>query len=134
MADISSETGGIIADLKAVQQGSASTFWQDHRITLLLSLTVLIALIFVSVGMIFYTMSGAAQLDLSRPGYQSVSNKVEPNDKIDEYSSSGAVNKETIDRFIILFDEQAKKAKAVDAFRGDPLNPEVLYAEPMGGE
>ena len=32
----------------------------------------------------------------------------------------------TIDEFIFLYDEQAEKAKAVDAFNGDPLNPEVL--------
>lgn len=108
-------------------------FWHEHRLALLLGLTVVIAFVFVTVGMILYTTSGAAQLDLSRPGLKSVSNQVERDDKIEEYSSSGAVNKETIDEFIKLFDEQAKKAKAVDAFNGDPLNPEVLFAAPSAG-
>ena len=38
----------------------------------------------------------------------------------------GSVNKETIEEFMKLYDTQAAKAKAVDAFNGDPLNPEVL--------
>lgn len=101
-------------------------FWDKHRLSLLLILTVLIALTLTFVSMFIYTTSGAAQLDLSRPGYRSVSDKVERTDAIDAYSASGAVNKDTIQSFIKLYDEQAAKAKAVDAFNGDPLNPEVL--------
>ncbi len=88
--------------------------------------TVIIAILLTVVSMIFYTMSGAAQLDLSRPGYQSVSGQVDTESQIDTYSASGAVNKESIQEFIKLYEKQAEKAKAVDAFNGDPLNPEVL--------
>lgn len=102
------------------------SFWDTHRLTLLLIIAVLIALVLTSVSMVLYNISGAAQLDLSRPGYQSVSDKVDTEGKIDSYSSSGSVNKETIQEFITLYDKQAEKAKAVDAFNGDPLNPEVL--------
>lgn len=79
-----------------------------------------------SVSVIIYNSTGAAQLDLSRPGYRSVSGKVEKTDAIDTYSSSGPVNKDTVTEFMKLYDAQAQKAKAVDAFNGDPLNPEVL--------
>ncbi len=102
------------------------SFWDRHRLSLLLLITVIIAITLTVVSVVLYTMSGAAQLDLSRPGYRSVSDKVERTDSINTYSASGAVNKETIQEFIKLYDEQAKKAKAVDAFNGDPLNPEVL--------
>lgn len=102
------------------------SFWDTHRLTLLLIIAVLIAVVLTAVSMILYNISGAAQLDLSRPGYQSVSNQVDKEEKIDTYSSSGSVNKETIQEFITLYDKQAEKAKAVDAFNGDPLNPEVL--------
>ena len=110
---------------EAEQQG----FWDTHRLTLLLILTVLVAVILTVVSMAFYNLSGAAQLDLSRPGYQSVSDKVDTETQIDTYSTTGPVNSETIQEFIKLYDEQAKKAKAVDAFNGDPLNPEVLLPE-----
>jgi len=102
------------------------TFWDKHRISLLLILTVLIALTLTVVSMFAYNASGTAQVDLSRPGYLSVSDQVDREDKITEYSSFGSVNKDSINEFIKLYDEQAAKAKAVDAFNGDPLNPEVL--------
>lgn len=106
--------------------GEVATFWDRHRLSLLLIITVVIAIIMTVVSVTIYNISGAAQLDLSRPGYRSVSDKVEKNDSIDTYSASGPVNKDTIKEFMKLYDEQASKAKAVDAFNGDPLNPEVL--------
>jgi len=109
-------------------------FWDRHRLSLLLICTVAIALIMTVISVVIYNTSGAAQLDLSRPGYLSVSDKVEKTDEIDTYSASGPVNKETIEEFIKMYDAQAAKAKAVDAFNGDPLNPEVLEFGIAAGE
>ena len=102
------------------------SFWDKHRLSLLLAITVCIAIVLTSVSIALYNNSGAAQLDLSRPGYRSVSSQAEKTDTIDTYSASGAVNTGTIQEFIQLYDKQATKAKAVDAFNGDSLNPEVL--------
>ncbi len=102
------------------------SFWDRHRLSLLLILTILIALTLTVVSVAIYNSSGAAQLDLSRPGYRSVSDQVERTDSIDTYKATGSVNKDTIQEFMKLYDAQASKAKAVDAFNGDPLNPEVL--------
>lgn len=102
------------------------SFWDRHRLSLLLIVTVLIALTLTIVSVAIYNSSGAAQLDLSRPGYRSVSSQVEKTDTIDTYSAIGDVNKDTIEEFMDLYDTQATKAKAVDAFNGDPLNPEIL--------
>jgi cell division protein FtsI/penicillin-binding protein 2 len=106
--------------------GDTLSFWDRHRLSLLLIIAVLIAIVMTSISVTIYNSSGAAQLDLSRPGYRSVSDKVDQTDEIDTYSSTGAVNKTTIEEFMKLYDAQAAKAKAVDAFNGDPLNPEVL--------
>lgn len=102
------------------------TFWDRHRLSLLLILTVCIAIVMTVISVVIYNSTGAAQLDLSKPGFRSVSSQVEKTDKLDTYSSSGPVNKETLEEFVKLYDAQAAKAKAVDAFNGDPLNPEVL--------
>lgn len=102
------------------------SFWDRHRLSLLLIITVLIALTLTAVSVVIYNVSGAAQLDLSRPGFRSVSGEVEKTDAIDTYSATGDVSKDTIEQFIKLYDTQASKAKAIDAFNGDPLNPEVL--------
>ena len=102
------------------------TFWQKHRISLLIIMTVTISIILTVMSVSIYNNSGAAQLDLSRPGYRAVSDKVDHDLEIDQYSSSGPVTDKTIKEFIETYKKQADKAKAVDAFSGDPLNPEVL--------
>jgi len=107
------------------------SFWDEHRFMLLIILTIIISIVLVSVSLIIYNVSGSAQLDLSRPGYKSVSSQVDKADTITDYSAFGPVNKSTVNEFTTLYDQQAKKAKAVDAFNGDPLNPEVLeFSDP----
>lgn len=106
--------------------GAELSFWEQHRLFLLLIITVCIAIVLTVVSISMYNSSGAAQLDFSRPGYSAVSDQVEGDDVIDEYSGSGPVNKDSIEEFMKLYNEEAQKAKAVDAFNGDPLNPEVL--------
>lgn len=110
------------------------SFWDQHRFMLLITGTILIALVLVVISLVIYNVSGSAQLDLSRPGYQAVSDKVEKTDAIDDYSASGPINKTTVEEFTKLYDAQAAKAKAVDAFNGDPLNPEVLEFGVTGNE
>lgn len=115
-------------------RGELTTFWQKHRFFLLVTAAIVAALTLVTVSLVIYNLSGSAQLDLSRPGYQAVSDQVSRDDSIDEYSASGDVTLETIDEFLKLYDEQATKAKAVDAFNGDPLNPELLELAPASTE
>ena len=105
---------------------SEVTFWDQHRYLLMVTITIIASICLVVVSMTIYNLSGAAQLDLSRPGYQSVSDKVDDTSDIDDYSALGPVNKTTVEEFTKLYDIHATKAKAVDAFNGDPLNPEVL--------
>lgn len=112
--------------MQSTQPETEMGFWDKHRLTLLLILAVLISLALTVVSMVAYNVSGTAQLDLSRPGYRSVSDKVDKSDNITEYSAFGSIDKDSINAFTKLYDEQAGKAKAVDAFNGDPLNPEVL--------
>lgn len=119
-----------MADQKQANDEQLS-FWDEHRFMLLIIGTILISITLVSVSIYIYKVSGSAQLDLSRPGYQSVSNKVDRTDPVSDYSSFGPVNKDTINAFTKLYDQQSQKAKEVDAFNGDPLNPDVLeFSDP----
>lgn len=102
------------------------SYWDRHRFMLLIVITIAIALVLTVISLVIYNVSGSAQLDLSRPGYQSVSDQVDTETKSLDYSAIGPANKAAVDEFLKLYDEQAAKAKAVDAFSGDPLNPEVL--------
>jgi cell division protein FtsL len=108
------------------------SFWRVHRFLLLIIATVIISILMVSVGIVMYNVSGTAQLDLSRPGYRSVSDQVDTENQITDYSSSGPVTAETVKAFTTLYDKQAGKDSEVDAFNGDPLNPEILeFSDPV---
>ena len=98
-----------------------------RRFLLFIVLSIMIAFVLVLVGMSMYNSSGAAQLDLSRPGYVSVRSQAITNDgDFKNYTSTGPINQSTIDEFKTLYASQAQKTKAVDAFGGDPLSPDAL--------
>ena len=59
-----------------------------------------------------------------------MTDQVDKETSIAEYSANGPLTEETIQEFIELYSQQAEKATAADAFNGDPLNPEVLLANP----
>lgn len=102
-------------------------YWTEHRFFILIGLSITIALILVAISMTLYATSGAAQLDLSRPGYKSVINQaVNTDGSFGNYSSVGKLDQSAIDEFKALYDQQSTKAKAVDAFSGDPLDPDLL--------
>lgn len=108
----------------------ALPFWDKHRLSLLLIISIALAVTLTVVSVVIYNVSGAAQLDLSRPGYQSVADQVEKDPTVIDFSSFGKVDKQTVDEFLELYDKQAERVKSVDAFNGDPLNPELLqFAE-----
>jgi hypothetical protein len=102
-------------------------FWDHHRFLLLIGLTIVVALILVSVSLAIYNLSGAAQLDLSRPGFKGVAAQAESgNSGFKSYDASGPVNSTTIKEFQSLYSSQTSDVTAVDAFGGDPLNIDTL--------
>lgn len=101
--------------------------WYRTRLVLFVSGSIVIAVILVLISMALYISSGAAQLDLSRPGYQSVQSKVDPNDSFKSFPATGKVDVATIEQFQKLLKEQVKQVTSVDAF-----NPEVLESQALG--
>ena len=66
--------------------------WRKNQLVVFVSGSIVVALILVVVSMALYASSGAAQLDLSRPGYQSVQDKVDRTDTFQSFSANGPVN------------------------------------------
>ena len=60
-----------------------------HRFLLLIVLSIIIASVLVIISMMMYSSSGAAQLDLSRPGYDDVRDQIDKSDDFNDYSSTG---------------------------------------------
>lgn len=85
------------------------TKWEQHRFFVLIALVTIISLFLVSVALSLYNSSGAAQLDLSRPGYQNVrKNAVQEKDVV-SYPASGDLDKAALEQFARMYDEQAGK-------------------------
>lgn len=104
-------------------------FRERHSFLLFIVGSVLVSVVIVVVSMAMYNGSGAAQLDLSRPGYVSVrSLAAEGDSDFQGYSSMGKMDKNAINEFKKLFDTQAQKLKSFDAFGGSPspLSPASL--------
>lgn len=103
------------------------SYWSKHRLFLMVGISIVIALTLVSVSMALYSSSGTAQIDLSRPGYKAVSSQAITTDpSFENYSAFGELTDSAVKEFETLYDKQATKAKAVDAFSGDPLDPFTL--------
>jgi hypothetical protein len=111
------------------------SYWDEHRFLLLIAISVTIAIILTVVSMTLYSSSGAMQLDLSRPNLKTVTSQAATNDSgYQSYSSIGPIDAKSTAEFKALYDAQAAKAKAVDAFSGDPLNPDSLEISEATGQ
>ena len=100
--------------------------WAQHKFMLMVAGSIAIAMFLVSVAMALYASSGAAQLDLSRPGYVSVRKQATRSDQFDSFSATGEIDKTTLDQFQKLYDEQAKKVSGIDSFGGNVMSDEAL--------
>lgn len=106
---------------------SEPLFMERHKFLVFIILSVIISLVIVVISMAMYNSSGAAQLDLSRPGYKDIrAQAVDPDGDFKAFSASGKLNKDVISNFVDLYNERTQKIKSVDAFGGDPLSPEAL--------
>jgi hypothetical protein len=100
--------------------------WEQHKFMVLVGLTIIISLFLVMVSLQLYRSSGAAQLDLSRPGYKSVQKEASRKVEFTGFPSTGPLDNEALANFRSLFDQQVKEATAVDSFGGDVMSDAAL--------
>lgn len=97
-----------------------------NRFVMLIFGSIIISLLLVSVALIWYARSGAAQVDLSRPGYSGVRNKVSENQDSSTFQNSGPINKEVLDSYEKLFNKTADQVTSVETFESQALSDETL--------
>lgn len=69
---------------------------------------IAISIVLVVISMWLYGRSGAAQLDLSRPGYQEVRAKAQQTKQFDGFAGTGKLDEESLKQFDALYREQQK--------------------------
>lgn len=100
--------------------------WAKYRFIVLITASIIIALTLVSISMSLYSSSGTAQLDLSRPGYKTVRDQVQPDDDFSAFSASGSINATELDKFKKIYDAKLKDATSVEVFTSDVLSDQAL--------
>lgn len=100
--------------------------WQRHRFLLMIGIAVVIALTLVGVSLGLYASSGAAQLDLSRPGYQSVRDQARKTDDFSGFEDTGPINMDTLEEFRQLYEQRAEEATNFDTFGGNVMSDKEL--------
>lgn len=110
-----------------IPDGQAQSPWSQHRFLIMIGSAVAISLFLVGVGLALYSSSGAAQLDLSRPGYATVrSEATKAADKYEGFPATGPIDKDALEQFRKLFGEQSSRATNFDAFANDVLSDSAL--------
>lgn len=98
----------------------------EHRFLVMIGISIVISLFLVGVALALYASSGAAQLDLSRPGYQSVREQASRSDSFDGFPATGQLDKEALGEFEKLYDERVKQVVGVESFGGSGMSDESL--------
>lgn len=108
----------------------------QYKFAVFIAISLLFALCLVWISLLMYNISGAAQLDLSRPSYQEARKKAKEQadkDKKDAleqstFSNQGTLNQKDIDDFNKLYNEQLDRIQG-DFFRDDALSDKTLNLE-----
>lgn len=100
--------------------------WRAHRFMVMVGATIIVSIVLVGIALAMYSSSGAAQLDLSRPGYQSVRQQADRSEVISDFPATGTIDQATLDQFKQLYDSQARQVLGYDGFGGDPMSDDAL--------
>lgn len=105
---------------------STSVRSQDRKIFLMVAFAAIIAIVLVAISLQIYYRSGAYQLDLSRPEYDQVRDKIGVDMSVDTFSSTGAMDSATYTDFDIKYDKQIKSLKKLDVYSSESLSDQAL--------
>lgn len=111
------------------EEARTMSAWTQHKFLLLIVGAIVIALVIVSISLGLYNSSGAAQLDFSRPGLESVRSKVDYNGSTRPYSATGPLDEAALKEFSTRYDEQARRVQSVDGFSSQALSDQALDLE-----
>lgn len=100
--------------------------WYRSELFLFIGGSLIMAFVLVLIGMALYESSGAAQLDLSRPGYNLVRSEVNQSNAFEGFPADGPVTRDVLDEFQELYEKQVKPVTGKDAFSSAVLDDSAL--------
>jgi hypothetical protein len=111
-------------------KGRIDRFFGRNKLPIALAASTLIALFMTVTSVYMYVSSGVSQLDLSRPGYESIREQVEYNSSRQVFDDEGPVNEDSVDEFLELLNERMDELQNISDFSGQSLDDATLDLNP----
>ena len=105
---------------------AAMTAWQKHRFFVLIVGVILLSFVLVCIALSLYNSSGAAQIDLSRPGYQSIQKEASRGQVNDSFPSTGKLDKNAFDSFDKMYGNHMRRVVGADSFDTQALDAALV--------
>ena len=105
---------------------AAMTAWQKHRFFVLIVGVILPSFVLVCIALSLYNSSGAAQIDLSRPGYQSIQKEASRGQVNDSFPSTGKLDKNAFDSFDKMYGNHTRRVVGADSFDTQALDAALV--------
>ena len=105
---------------------AATTAWQKHRFFVLIVGVILLSFVLVCIALSLYNSSGAAQIDLSRPGYQSIQKEASRGQVNDSFPSTGKLDKNAFDSFDKMYGNHTRRVVGADSFDTEALDAALV--------
>lgn len=102
------------------------TVWQRHRFFVLIVGVIIVSFLLVCIALSLYNSSGAAQVDLSRPGYKSIQSEASKGIVDDSFPSTGDLDAAAYAEFDKLYGNHAKRVVGADSFDPQALDVKNL--------
>jgi hypothetical protein len=102
------------------------TFAEANGLLCMVALALVVAGILVLIGMTLYETSGAAKLDLSRPGYEKVRETVMVDSEETEFQPTGRLDRAALEDFKSRYASQRDTMQKLGDFGGDVLSDAAL--------
>ncbi len=115
-----------MSDGEKVDVSSKKNHWHKYRFVSMLSVVIVTSLVLTAISLEIYNTSGAAQVDLSRPGYQSVRKAATTNESTDQFPASGTLDDDSFSQFYSMYDRRAARSVDAPSFSDQALSDDSL--------
>lgn len=105
--------------------GAGRMRWRDNKIILMVLIAVTIALVLVAIALQVYYSSGAAQLDLSRPEYDTVRSQI-VTEKSTAFSATGPMDAAAYDEFDKAYKAQIESLSDLEIYSRASMSDQAL--------
>ena len=99
---------------------------RKFRFASMIVCVIAVACTLTGISLHIYNASGAVQVDLSRPGYQSVRKEATANTSDEQFSATGNLDTKAYSQFNAMYDRHVKRTVDAPSFGEEALSDDSL--------